>query len=113
MVGIAARVNSQPESHQLQLQDGDHREGGGQQVPHRHLVGAVTIPCCQAAVEFELEGKPLDVLDGEGLVLETPQRRSHWESFEPPIFVERPGLGAYLSSPFEIEGRATIFEGTV
>ncbi len=66
-----------------------------------------------AAVEFELEGEPLDVLGGEGLLLETPQRRSHWESFEPPIFVERPGLGADLSSPFEIEGRATIFEGTV
>ena len=65
------------------------------------------------AVEFELEGEPLDVLGGEGLLLETPQRRSHWESFEPPIFVERPGIGAYLSSPFEIEGRATIFEGTV
>ncbi len=65
------------------------------------------------AVEFKLEGKPLDALGGEGILLETPQRRAHWESFEPLVFVERPGVGAYVASPLEVEGRGTVVEATV
>ena len=45
--------------------------------------------------------------------METPQRRADWQSFEPTIFVERPGVGATLSSPFVVQGRATVFEATV
>jgi spore germination protein GerM len=65
------------------------------------------------AVEFMLGGERVASIGGEGVVVEDPQRRADWESFEPPIFVERPGVGAALSSPFVVQGRATAFEATV
>jgi germination protein M len=65
------------------------------------------------AVQFRLDGEPLEALGGEGVIVGTPQRRADWEDFEPVIFVERPGVGATLSSPFAVKGRATVFEATV
>jgi hypothetical protein len=65
------------------------------------------------AVEFMLDGERVDTIGGEGVIVEDPQRRADWQSFEPPIFVERPGVGATLSSPFVVQGRATAFEATV
>ena len=64
-------------------------------------------------VRFRLDGEPLEALGGEGVIVDTPQRRADWEDFEPPIFVERPGVGATLANPFVIKGRATVFEATV
>jgi hypothetical protein len=63
-------------------------------------------------VTFMLEGSVVDALGGEGLMLGEGQRRSDWRSFEPAIFVERPGVGAVLSSPFILEGTASVFEGS-
>ena len=65
------------------------------------------------AVEFRLDGQRVESIGGEGVIVEDPQRRADWQSFEPPIFVERPGVGATLSSPFVVQGRATAFEATV
>jgi germination protein M len=65
------------------------------------------------AVELMLDGEPVEALGGEGVIAAGPQRRADWQSFEPPIFVERPGAGATLSSPFVTQGRATAFEATV
>ena len=65
------------------------------------------------AVEFMLDGERVATIGGEGVIVETPQRRADWQSFEPTIFVERPGVGATLSSPFVVQGRATVFEATV
>ncbi len=65
------------------------------------------------AVAFMLDGERVAALGGEGVIVEEPQRRADWRSFEPPIFVERPGVGATLSSPFITQGRATAFEATV
>jgi hypothetical protein len=63
-------------------------------------------------VTFMLEGSAVDALGGEGLMLGEGQRRSDWRSFEPAIFVERPGVGAVLGSPFVLEGTASVFEGS-
>ena len=65
------------------------------------------------AVEFMLDGERVATIGGEGVIVEDPQRRADWQSFEPTIFVERPGVGATLSSPFVVQGRATVFEATV
>ena len=65
------------------------------------------------AVSFKLDGRPVEALGGEGLVLHTPQSRADWRDFEPPIFVETPGVGAVLSDPFTLRGTASVFEGTV
>jgi germination protein M len=63
-------------------------------------------------VAFMLEGNALDALGGEGLILSEGQRRADWRGFEPAIFVERPGVGAVLSSPFALSGTASVFEGS-
>jgi len=63
-------------------------------------------------VAFMLEGSAVDALGGEGLMLGEGQRRSDWRSFEPAIFVERPGVGAVLGSPLILEGTASVFEGS-
>lgn len=65
------------------------------------------------AVAFLLDGERVATIGGEGVIVEDPQRRADWQSFEPTIFVERPGVGATLSSPFVVQGRATVFEATV
>jgi hypothetical protein len=63
-------------------------------------------------VRFLMEGAPLEALGGEGIVLAEPQRRADWRDFEPNIFVETPGVGAVLSSPFLLSGTAMVFEGS-
>jgi len=64
------------------------------------------------AVAFLLDGNAVDALGGEGLMLSQSQRRSDWRGFEPAIFVERPGVGAVLISPFVLSGTASVFEGS-
>ena len=54
----------------------------------------------------------VETLGGEGLILDAGQTRADWRSFEPAIFVERPGVGAVLSSPFVLQGTASVFEGS-
>jgi hypothetical protein len=64
------------------------------------------------SVELRLDGEPVGALGGEGIVLEEPQRRADWRDFEPPIFVESPGVGAIIASPFTLTGTASVFEGS-
>ena len=63
-------------------------------------------------VTFKVDGRPLTVLGGEGLVLDTPQRRSDWEDFTPAILVETPLPFAEVASPLRISGTANTFEAT-
>ncbi len=64
------------------------------------------------AVRFLMEGEPVEALGGEGVALAGRQRRADWRSFEPAIFVEAPGVGADLTSPFVLSGTASVFEGS-
>jgi germination protein M len=64
------------------------------------------------SVKFLLEGSAVDALGGEGLMLGEGQTRADWRDFEPPIFVESPGVGAALTSPFTLSGTASVFEGS-
>ena len=64
------------------------------------------------AVDFMLDGGLVESLGGEGLILDAGQTRADWRSFEPAIFVERPGVGAVLTSPFVLSGTASVFEGS-
>ncbi len=71
-------------------------------------------------VEILVDGTPLTEIPSGGtegspdpLPIDAIQRRgAPWSSFEPPIFVESPGVGAHLNSPFELSGTASVFEGT-
>lgn len=64
------------------------------------------------AVNFELDGKPVTTLGGEGVVLDHPQTRADWESFTPAILVESPLPYATLTSPAHVTGTANTFEAT-
>jgi hypothetical protein len=64
------------------------------------------------AVEFFMDGEPIEALGGEGVVLDDPQRRARYRDFEPAIFVEAPGVGAVIANPFTLEGTAMVFEGS-
>ena len=64
------------------------------------------------AVAFRLDGAIVETLGGEGLMLDAGQTRADWRQFEPAIFVESPGVGAVLTSPFVLRGSASVFEGS-
>lgn len=62
------------------------------------------------AVAFEMEGEPITALGGEGLLLEEPQTRAHWEDLTPAILVESPLPFAEVTSPLRVTGTANTFE---
>ncbi len=62
-------------------------------------------------VNFKLDGEPIDVLGGEGLILDHPMSRADYEDLSPAILVESPTLGQTVSSPMLINGTANVFEG--
>jgi hypothetical protein len=71
-------------------------------------------------VNFQLEGKPLEVLFGmaspddgstEAIVLDKPVTRATYsDRFLPPIFVDRPAWGAALLTPGQVKGLANVAE---
>jgi hypothetical protein len=63
-------------------------------------------------VAFELDGLPVTVFSGEGIVLDKPSVRADYESFLPAIFVDGPAYGATLDNPVRIVGVANVFEAT-
>ena len=63
-------------------------------------------------VAFRLDGEPVTVFSGEGIVLDGPSVRSDYEAFLPPVFVESPAWGGTLGNPGRLTGVANTFEAT-
>jgi hypothetical protein len=63
-------------------------------------------------VAFRLDGQPVTVFSGEGIVLDGPSVRTDYESFLPSIFIDRPALGATVANPVRISGLANVFEAS-
>jgi germination protein M len=63
-------------------------------------------------VALTVGGEPYSVT-GSGETASAELSRSDFRDLEPNIFVETPGAGADLSSPFTFSGTARVFEGTV
>ena len=61
-------------------------------------------------VAFQLDGEPVTVFSGEGIVLDGPSDRDDYEAFLPSVFVERPTWGATLGNPVRVSGIANVFE---
>lgn len=61
-------------------------------------------------VNFKLDGVPVDVFGGEGIVLDHPVNRSDYEDLSPAILVESPTFEREVSSPLRIRGTANVFE---
>jgi germination protein M len=63
-------------------------------------------------VAITIEGKPLDLLDGDGKPLAGPAARTDYERLTPLIFLESPAPGDTIASPVRLWGTANTFEAT-
>jgi hypothetical protein len=61
-------------------------------------------------VSFKLDGEPIDVLGGEGIIIDHPMTRADYEELSPAILVESPTIGATVKSPLRVTGTANVFE---
>ena len=61
-------------------------------------------------VAFQLDGEPVTVFSGEGIVLDEPSDREDYEAFLPSVFVDQPTWGATLGNPVRVSGIANVFE---
>ncbi|MGI8606482.1 MAG: Gmad2 immunoglobulin-like domain-containing protein [Gaiellaceae bacterium] len=64
-------------------------------------------------VSFELDGRPVDVFSGEGVVLDHPVRCRDYEELLPVILVEHPSIGQRVESGITVSGSANVFEANV
>ena len=51
-------------------------------------------------VQFELDGQPVEIFSGEGIVLDRPVTREDYEDLMPMITVETPTIGSHVGAPF-------------
>jgi len=63
-----------------------------------------------SGVLFDLDGRPVTVFGGEGIILDHPSTRASFESLAPAILVETPGPGDQVTSPIRVSGSANVFE---
>ena len=63
-------------------------------------------------VKFELDGEPVTVFSGEGIVLDKPVGRADYRDQLPAIFVDRPAWGGVLANPARVKGLANVFEAS-
>jgi hypothetical protein len=64
------------------------------------------------SVTFELDGEPVTVFSGEGVVLDEPVDRADYYDQLPAIWVDRPAWGAALGNPARVVGLSNVFEAT-
>ena len=89
--------------------------GGGGSLSMAARLAQVTYTLTQfptvEGVVFRLDGQPLTVLGGEGIVIDRPASRSSFEALAPAILAEFPGRGWAVQSPLRASGTANVFEG--
>lgn len=64
-------------------------------------------------VAFRIDGKPVETIGGEGVVVDPPIGRAAIEGQTPQILVESPLPGDAVRSPIRLRGTANVFEATV
>jgi Immunoglobulin-like domain of bacterial spore germination/Sporulation and spore germination len=64
-------------------------------------------------VLFRLDGQPVDVLGGEGIVIDHPLRCRDYRDLLPVILVTSPTIGEGISNPVTVAGSANVFEANV
>jgi germination protein M len=89
-------------------------ESGGGSLSMAARLAQVTYTLTQfpsvARVVFSLDGKPVTVFGGEGIILDHPATRASFETLTPAILVEYPGRDWAVQSPLRIAGSANVFE---
>jgi germination protein M len=64
-------------------------------------------------VQFQLDGEPVRVFSGEGILLEKPVTRGDYEELLPAILVATPAIGEEISESVNISGNSNVFEANV
>jgi Sporulation and spore germination/Immunoglobulin-like domain of bacterial spore germination len=64
-------------------------------------------------VLFQLDGRPVEVLGGEGIVIDHPLRCRDYRDLLPAILVTSPAIGEAVSNPVTVRGSANVFEANV
>ena len=64
-------------------------------------------------VVFSLDGDPIDILGGEGIIIDHPLTRGDYADLLPTILVTSPTLGQEVGSPVLVRGSANVFEANV
>jgi Sporulation and spore germination/Immunoglobulin-like domain of bacterial spore germination len=93
-----------------------YQSGGGSRSMQARL-GQVVYTLTQFptvnAVRFHLDGEPVNVFSGEGIVLDHPVGRSDYQDLLPAIVVTKPAPAARVSSGVVVSGTANVFEANV
>jgi hypothetical protein len=95
---------------------GEYESGGGTlslTVRVAQVVYTLTQFDSVQEVSFMLDGEPVPVLSGDGIVLDEPVTRDDYLSVFPNILVSSPGIGQRVQVPFDVTGVANSFEATV
>lgn len=91
-------------------------ESGGGTMSMSARLGQVVYTLTQfpsiESVLFKLDGKPIEVFSGEGLILDHPLTRADYEYVTAPIHVDSPAYGDTVASPLRVYGTSNVFEAT-
>jgi hypothetical protein len=90
-----------------------YQEGGGS-LSMQLRVAQVAFTATQfrsvRRVAFRLDGKPVEAIGGEGVVVEPSVGRAVFEVVAPPILIEQPLPGDVARKPLLMRGTANVFE---
>jgi hypothetical protein len=96
--------------------DGEFDDGGGSASMLGRVAQVVATLTRFPTIErvaFRIDGKPVDAIGGEGVVVDPPVGRRAIEGQTPQILVESPLPGDTVRSPIRLRGTANVFEATV
>jgi germination protein M len=89
-------------------------QAGGGSVSMQLRVAQVVFTATQFSsvrrVAFRLDGRPVEAIGGEGVIVEPPVGRAAFEAQAPPILVEQPLPGDTVRGPLLVRGSANVFE---
>lgn len=92
-------------------------EAGGGSLAMRMRLAQVVYTLTQfptiTGVVFALDGTPIDVFGGEGIVLDEPQTRATFEDLTPLILVETPGPFTSVPTTLRLTGTSNTFEASL
>ncbi len=94
----------------------EFESGGGtasMQMRLAQIVYTITQFPTVKGVLFSLDGRPVEVLGGEGIIIDHPLTRRDYVDLLPPILVAAPTFGAEVRSPVVVRGSANVFEANV